>query len=194
MAATVLITGSTNALNEAADAVRAAGGDVVTASAPAELAAALEAIGKGNLKHFLQMPESVKGEPAATITSRVHEFLKQGLLSRYRTAETVLPYLADDAQVVLVSGNVNAEAAAPDDRSARMSLVYVLKHALIADKNSEAFSCRIADPGTPADVLADAILNGKSLGNEARHDAAVAVDPGLDYDDWRIEVLGDIRF
>lgn len=194
MAAIVLITGSTDALQGVADAVRAAGGEPVVASAPAELDTALESIGTGNLKHFVQMPEAVKGDQAPTMVNQVHEFLKQGLLSRYRTAETVLPYLAPDARVVIVAGNVNADTAAPDDRSARLSLVHVLKHAIAADLDSEQASVKVADSNTTADVLAKAVLVGTELGNEDSHESAAAVDPGLDYFDWRIEVLGRVEF
>lgn len=194
MAAIVLITGSTDALEEAADAVRAAGGEPMVASDPDQLQVALDSIGKGEVRHFLQMPESLKGESAGTLTSQVHQFLESGLLSRYRTAEAVLPYLASDAKVVLASGNVNTEAAAPDDRSARLSLVHVLKHAMQTDLDSADASVRIADSGTDASVLAQAVLNGGSLGNEGRGDVEAAVDPGLDYFDWRIEVLGRVEF
>lgn len=193
MAATVLITGSTDALEQIADAVRAAGGEPVVASSPEQLSKALEEVGKGGLKHFLQTPQRVESDNGGTATSHVHEFLKQGLLSRYRTAEAVLPYLSDDAQVVLVTGNVQADASAPDDRSARLSLVHVLKHALRADTGGNV-TVRVADQGTEPAVLAKAVLAGGALGNEGRGDAEVAVDPGLNYDDWRTEMLGGMEF
>lgn len=187
MAATVLITGSTPALKTVMDEVNAAGAQAVSASSPEDLTKALESVGKGNLKHFIQLPQSISAEGAALVTTRVHESLKQGLLSRYRTAEAVLPYLSDDARVILVSGNVISDPEAPDDRSARLSLVHVLRHAMLADKNAPSFEVKVADASTTPARIVDATLTGASL--------ASGGDTGepLDYDDWRTEMLGGMR-
>lgn len=185
MAATVLITGSTPALQSVVDAVKAAGAEPVSASSPQELSAALENL-DGSLQHFIQLPEAVQTQDATLVTTRVHEFLKQGLLSRYRTAEAVLPHLSDDARVVLVSGNINNTAGAPDDSSARLSLMHVLRHAMLADKESSAFQVRVAAPSTDPARLVAAVVEGASLTEEDEGEP-------LDYSDWRTELLGGMR-
>ncbi|MFV0460746.1 MAG: hypothetical protein ACK5MT_18475 [Actinomycetales bacterium] len=191
MAQSVLITGSTAAIDEVADAISAAGGTPVVARTAQELTVALADTPDGSLKHYVQLPTSVVPQ-GSTVTTRVHNFLVEGLLARYRASEAVLPALADDAHVVLVSGNVNTESAAPDDRAARLSLVHVLKHAMIADKGSTNFTVEVAMPGTTPRQVATAAMTGKTLG-DSESSAIAAVDPGLDYVDWRTEMLGAMR-
>ncbi len=192
MAQTVLITGSTSAVEKYAAAVSAAGATPVVAGDMPELLQALESLDGAPLKHYIQLPTSISSRSGSTVTARVHQFLVDGLLSRYRTAETVLPVLADDARAILVSGNVNTETTAPDDRAARLSLVHVLKHSLRADKASKDFDVRVAPSGSDPDRVVAAVLTGSPLDDDASHRTA-AVDPGLDYIDWRTEVLGGMN-
>lgn len=191
MANTVLITGSTSGTEAMAAAVTSAGGEPIVARSPEELATALNTVGDGELQYYVQMPTSVTPF-GSSVTTRIHNFLSEGLLTRYRTAEVVIPKLSDDARVVLVAGNVNSESSAPDDRRARLSLVHVLAHALKADKGSDGFHAEVAPAGTDAAAIASAVLTGTALtaATNAAHDAEAVVDPGLDYDDWRTEMLG----
>ncbi len=193
LAQTVLITGSTSAVGPMADAVRAAGATPIVAQTPDELTAAIADLEEGGLEYYIQLPSSIRPS-GSTVTKRVHEFLVEGLLERYRAAEVVLPVLADTARVVLVSGNVNTETSAPDDRAARLSLVHVLKHAMRADKSSSTFDIEVAVPNTEPDVVVRSVLNGTPLEpEETEAPKAAAVDPGLDYFNWRIEMLGAMR-
>lgn len=190
MVSTVLITGSTTAVPAMAEAVTTAGATPVIASTQSELDAALADVAKGELQYWVQLPTAVTHQ-GDTVTARVHSFLEMGLLSRYRTAETVLPYLSSKARVVLVAGNTNSESSAPDDRSARLSLVHVLKHAMRAD-TAQTVEIQVASPNTEPAAVAATLLKGTAL-KEHLGDRDGAVDPGLAYDDWRVEVLGSMQ-
>ena len=139
---TVLITGSEQNVAAIAEAVTKAGGEPLAVTSTEGLVKALKEMEEGSLRHYVQMPVS-SGLSGATVTGRVRSFLQDGLLARYRTAETVLPFLSDDASVILVSGNFNAESSAPDDRAARLSLVHVLRHSMRADKASPDFQVQV---------------------------------------------------
>jgi hypothetical protein len=88
--------------------------------------------GAGAIDRYVQLGVTVpaRGE---TVVRRVHSFFTDGLLERFATVERVLPLLADGAVVLLVAGNLPAEAAAPDDRAARQLPLRVLAHAIRAD-------------------------------------------------------------
>lgn len=188
----VLITGSTQNVAAVSEAVTAAGGEPLPATSSDQLAEIIKAMEPGSLHHYVQMPVNVQLS-GATVTGRVRTFLQDGLLARYRASEALLPILADDASVILFSGNVNAESSAPDDRAARLSLVHVLRHAMRADKASPMFNVQVALPGMDLADVAKAALTGQALPVHHGEDhPEEAVDPGLGYDDWRTELLGQM--
>jgi hypothetical protein len=188
---TVLITGSEQNVAAIAEAVTKAGGEPLTSTE--SLVKALKDMEEGSLRHYVQMPVSI-GLSGATVTGRVRSFLQDGLLARYRTAETLLPYLSDDASVILVSGNFNAESSAPDDRAARLSLVHVLRHSMRADKASPDFQVQVCQVSTDPDEIAHSVVSHQPLPihHLGEDHPEEAVDPGLGYDDWRIEMLGQM--
>jgi hypothetical protein len=126
--------------------------------------------------------------------SRVEQFLSEGLLSRFRAAETVLPTLASSATVVLVGGQTNVDIDAPDDQEARTALMRVLAHALRAEKAPDHLRVRTAGPDwSGADIAA--LLSGDdetpTESGSASTGSREAI--GKAYADWRAEVLGLVR-
>ena len=179
--ATVLITGSKESVPEVAKAVAEAGGEPLTVHSAAELDEALKGLEKGGLAHYIQLPISVDVS-GDDITGRVMAFLEQGIMGRFRKAEAVLPYLADDAKVVLVAGNTPLERNAPDDRQARFSLIQVLARSVRSDK--PGIQVQVVQREVGAAAIAAAGLTGTAVAETP------TVDPDLGYDDWRTEVLG----
>lgn len=183
--ATVLITGSKESVPEVAEAVTRAGGEPLVVHSEDELVKALEGRAEGSLASYIQLPVSVYVS-GPSITSRVLTFLEEGIMGRYKAAERLLPYLKDDAHVVLVAGNTALEANTPDDRQARMSLLHVLSHAMRADKADASLSIQVVHRTVGADAIANGAVNGEMIAEVS----PASVDPNLGYDDWRTEVLG----
>lgn len=182
--ATVLITGSKESVPEVASAVTDAGAEPLVVHNLEELNDALAHLKPGELSHYIQLPVSVYVS-GPSITGRVLTFLEEGIMGRFKSSETILPYLKDDASIVLVAGNTALEANTPDDRQARMSLLHVLSHAMRADKPDNTLRVQVVHRSVGAKEIADGVLSGATIA-----ETTPAVDPGLAYDDWRTEVLG----
>lgn len=125
-----------------------------------------------------------------TVVGRVQSFLNDGLLARFALAERVLPMLAENATVLLVVGNFQAEAALPDDQSARLSLLRVLAHAMRADLAPHRVRIRVISSERSDSELVDFALTGAKDPL-----SAASAHPGNDstsrtYEDWRIQMLG----
>ena len=93
---TVLVTGSPEAVEPVVAAVRAAGADGVGITADTDLVATLRKLDPGSVGCYVQLPIGITPS-GDTAVSRVHSFLEQGLLTRFRLVDAVLPALADDS-------------------------------------------------------------------------------------------------
>jgi hypothetical protein len=180
----VLITGSADRVDSLARVFAAAGIEQVT----------LAQLGPGAtaINYYVQLGVTVPAR-GASIVRRVHSFLSDGLLDRFTIAERVLPMLADDAVVLLVAGNLPAEVAAPDDRTARLSLLRVLAHAMRADLAPKRVRIRvITSERTDQDIAAHALTGSKDPHAEPTPVASIPedYDLGTTYEDWRIQVMG----
>lgn len=188
MARTVLLSGSDARVGEVADALRAAGAEVLTAGDPGQLREVLAGVPEDGLAGYVQLPVTVQLE-GASVVPRVRAFLQGGLLSRFDAVEAVLPHLADDARVLLVAGNTTqAGKDLPDDRAARQSLLEVLAHAVRADTSSRAVRVQVVDRRSPTE-LAEMALKAVAPVSPAVADLRDR-EGELSYDDWRTEVLG----
>ena len=119
----------------------------------------------------------------------MHSFLEQGLLTRFRLADAVLPALAEDASVILVGGHT--QGGAPDDLSARKALLTVLAHALRADRAPTVTRVRVLDHTHTATEIADLAVTGRGPSQEQR--SARSVEAVRAYEDWRTELFGLAR-
>jgi hypothetical protein len=184
----VLVSGSPEAVEPVVAAVRAAGGDTVGLTA--DVLAALEALDPGSVSCYVQLPVGIA--PAGdTAVSRVHSFLEQGLLTRFRLVDAVLPALAEDASVLLVGGHTQVEQQAPDDQSARRALLTVLAHALRADRAPRVTRVRVLDHTQTAAEIADLAVTGRGPSQEQR--SARTAESTRAYEDWRTELFGMAR-
>lgn len=189
MAETYVVSGSDPRVEQVAEALRGAGCEVVVVGDATQLASALADRTEGSLNGYVQLPTSVSAEGPSVI-SRVRGFLQGGLLTRFDAAEAVLPSLADDARVVLVSGNTAGEGSSlPDDRAARIALLEVLAHAVRAAKAPAKVRVRVADHSPSAQQIADMVRTGTV---PVRDSAAGLTErtADLSYEDWRAEVMG----
>ena len=145
--------------------------------------------GAGAIDRYIQLGVSVpaRGE---TVVRRVHSFLNDGLLERFAAVERVLPLLADGATVLLVAGNLPAEAAAPDDQAARLLLLRVLGHAIRADLAPKRVRVRIISGERTDEQIVDFALSGAK---DPLTEMPTVPDPHMSdtsYEDWRTQVLG----
>lgn len=135
--------------------------------------------------HYVQMPVSIslqQGEGLAV--ARFSEFIQAGLLTRSQLIQEALPHLAEDAVVLLVTGNApESEQAAdlPDDPGARRSLLHVLADALRQDR--PGLQVEVLDRSLGSKQIAEKALTGK-LGTTPGDPATQEVE------DWRIQMAG----
>ncbi|MHC1559542.1 hypothetical protein ACR9E3_11330 [Actinomycetospora sp. C-140] len=186
---TVLVTGGGERLTEVAEAIRATGAETTVVDTLDRLG---EAVRGTTFDGYVQLPVAMTPRHGSLV-SRVEQFLSEGLLSRFRAAETVLPVLADSATVLLVGGQTNVDIDAPDDQEARTALMRVLAHALRAERAPAHLRVRTAGPGwSPADIaaaLGDSGAEATAPADQTGDRAAI----GKAYADWRAEVLGLVR-
>jgi len=195
MAATVLVTGSPERVEQVVTALRAAGAEAVGRTDLDRLDAELAAFAPGSLAGYVQLPVSlqVTGE---TVVSRVRGFLESGLLSRFRLAEAVLPALSADSRVLLVAGHTPVDRSTPDDQAARVAFLEVLAHAIRADLAPAKVRVRVLDHRQPpADIarLALAEPPAPAPGRWPEQRNLAEREAELSYQDWRTEVLGLAR-
>ena len=188
MVSTVVVTGATEPVAAVSEALRHQGAEVVAVDDLSKLDAALAALEPGSVDGYVQLPVHVEAR-GGTVVDRVHNFLEDGLLTRFAASAAILPAMSDEGRVVLVAGNTLVEASAPDDQSARLGLLGVLAHAIQADKSATALQVRVL----PSDELAVHIA-AVALGAERSREQALAElmarEPKMSFDEWRIEVMG----
>ena len=187
---TVLVTGSPEAVEPVVAAVRAAGADGVGITADTDLVATLRELDPGSVSCYVQLPIGISPS-GDTAVSRVHSFLEQGLLTRFRLVDAVLPALDDDASVLLVGGHTQVGQQAPDDQSARRALLTVLAHALRADRAPVVTRVRVLDHSNTASEIADLAVTGRGPSQEQR--SARSAESTRAYEDWRTELFGMAR-
>ena len=179
----VLITGNQETAAAVAEAVRELGGDPVVAD-PGTGPADGETIDR-----WVQLPVTVavSGE---SVVHRVSTFLQDGLMARFRLADELMPRLAAEGTVVLVTGNTPTPGGAgPDDRAARVSLLEVLAHAMRAEKAPGALRVKVIDGSESPQALAAAAMGSGSPSRNLPNQEEIAQS----YEDWRTEVVGLVR-
>lgn len=183
---TVLVTGGGERLTEVATAIRATGAETTVVDTLDRLG---EAVSGARFDAYVQLPVSITPRQGSLV-SRVEQFLSEGLLNRFRSAETVLPALEESATVILVGGHTNVDVDAPDDQQARGALMRVLAHALRAERAPGHLRVRTAGPDwSGADIAAT--LTERAPAGQAPSDGSGDREAiGKAYADWRAEVLG----
>ncbi len=182
-----LVSGCDERVEEVAAALREAGADVVVSVDPARLREVAGAVPPRSLHCYVQLPVVVE-VAGPTVVGRVRAFLENGLLARFGSVEAVLPALRADGTLVLVTGNTSTVGGTlPDDRAARQDLLSVLAHAVRADMAPGKVRIRtMGSDAAPSDIAAVG-LRGEPV---PREDRPRPVDADLDYQDWRVEVMG----
>ena len=184
---TALITGWADRVGEVAAAFERAGYTVTQVTEHERLADVCASLPPESLDCYVQLPGQIVAR-GDTVVERVRNFLTDGLMRRFDAVATVLPKLRSDAAVLLVSGNQPDQSGAPDNWRARLSLLQVLAHSLLLERGGRGMSVTIVDcHRSSAELLELAQSPGDRpvrLITELKE-----IDPDLDYDDWRNEVM-----
>jgi hypothetical protein len=152
-----------------------------------DLDAACATLGPGSVSCYVQLPVEIRPQGTSAL-QRVHQLLEQGLMTRFEVAQRVLPVLAQDAAVVLVSGNLLTSDAAPDDQRARISLLRVLGHSIIADGGVRHLWVTVVDhQRSPAEIATVAKDRGRRRLQMISEYANQ--DQDMSYDDWKLALL-----
>ncbi|NMH96325.1 hypothetical protein [Pseudonocardia acidicola] len=184
-----LVTGSGDRVAEVADRLSAEGLEVLTAADAAQLD---DLDLDGPIDHYVQLPVTVR-PIGDTLVGRVRSFLSDGLLGRFALVERVLPALADGASVVLVSGNVPAGAALPDDQHSRLALLHVLAHATRAELAARGVRVTVASGSrTDLELVRFALRGGEDPAARLVAEPSEQIS-AKQYEDWRTEVMGLVQ-
>lgn len=186
---TVLVTGGGERLSEVAEAIRATGAETTVVDSLDRLG---EAVAGARFDAYVQLPVSIRPREGSLV-SRVEQFLSEGLLNRFRSAETVLPALEESATVILVGGHTNVDIDAPDDQQARAALMRVLAHALRAERAPGHLRVRTAGPDWSGADIAASLTDGGPSRETPSEQSGDREAIGKAYADWRAEVLGLAR-
>ncbi len=186
MGDTALVTGAAAHVDDVGGGLEEAGYKVIRVPEPGDMAGVCAGMEPGSLDCYVQLPKETPVD-APDLIGRVRQFLAAGLLSRFDPAATVVPGLAKDGCVVLVTGNLPGAATA-DNRCARIDLLRVLGRAVLAEcEGSEVRAVVVATDRSPAEIADIARRRGDQAGRKA---AEVAALPGeLNYADWQREYL-----
>jgi hypothetical protein len=182
-----LVTGSRKRIEAVGAALEEAGFEVLRAEGFEELKSLATGIEPRTLDAYVQLPVEVSSD-AETITGQIEALLAQGILLRFLEAEVILPLLVEDAEIVLVSGNLPPKLSTPDDHHARQALLRVLAHALHADRAPEKLSVTVASSQHSPEKLA-LIAQGAKVAHPTPPDYA-EMWPDMEYDEWRLAILG----
>ncbi|MDF2975789.1 MAG: hypothetical protein K0S40_517 [Actinomycetospora sp.] len=185
----VLVTGGGERLTEVAEAIRATGAETTVVDTLDRLG---EVVSGTTFDAYVQLPVAMTPRHGSLV-SRVEQFLSEGLLSRFRAAETVLPSLAESATVMLVGGQTNVDVDAPDDQQARTALMRVLAHALRAERAPAHLRVRTAGPDWSGADIAAKLTGGDDESSSTPEQTGNREAIGKAYADWRAEVLGLVR-
>ncbi len=132
-----LVSGSTQRTRRVAELLEAA--DVATRTVTEHPVTGADR--GGELDYYIQLPATVTAE-GDTAVARVGSFLSAGLLTRFAAIDALLPILATDAVVVLVSGNTPDRVLLPDDQRSRLALLHLLAHATRAEVGPAIYGSR----------------------------------------------------
>lgn len=185
-AGTALVTGSPGRVAEVSDALEGAGFATLRVVDLEHLAAACARLEPGSVKCYVQLPVDVRHEATAVVEA-MREFLQQGLLQRFDAAAAVLPVLALRATVLLVAGNHPGETL-PDDPGARVLMLRVLAHAILAEKEPSGVRVTIVDALRSAGEIAEIALHPRK-GPLWTVPGEPEDEPALSYADWKDRVL-----
>jgi hypothetical protein len=187
---TVLVTGGGERLTEVARAIEASGAETTVVDTLDRLG---ESVRGKTFDAYVQLPVAMTPRHGSLV-SRVEQFLSEGLLSRFRAAETVLPTLSPSATVILVGGQTNVDVDAPDDQGARTALMNVLAHALRAERAPDHLRVRTAGPDWSGEDIAASLTGAPDrTASDQSGQSGDREAIGKAYADWRAEVLGLVR-
>jgi NAD(P)-dependent dehydrogenase (short-subunit alcohol dehydrogenase family) len=190
MTSRALVTGSAEPVAAVAAALRAAGAEVVAVTDVDRISEELRAFAPGSLDCYIQLPVMIH-PTGDTVVARVRAFLDNGILTRFRLAEAVLPVLSDEGRVLLVRGHTMSDGDTPDDQAARKALLHVLAHSIRADKAPANVRVRVVSEALkPADIARIA-LRGESISRRPVMSFDLAArEEEKSYQDWRTEIMG----
>jgi hypothetical protein len=187
MGRSALITGWSERVEEVASALEQAGYNAIRAPEHELLPEQTKAIAPGSVDCYVQLPGriSARGE---TVVERVRNFLTDGLIRRFDAVAVISPTLRSDACVLLVSGNHPDEPGAPDNQRARLALLQVLAHSLLIERGGTGMTVTIiGERRSPAELVE--LVHSPSDRPVRLIAELKEIDPELDYDDWRNEVM-----
>lgn len=188
MSTRALVTGRADETGSVADALRDDGFEVALCEDLDKLPALVAELGASSLDCYVQMPVEIhpRGE---SVVGLVHDFLAQGLLARFSALEQVLPAVRDGGGVLLVTGNHPEGVDTPDDHGARLGLLKVLAHAVLADRHDTRSWVRIADRRQVSDDVVGIVKARGAEGSRLLFGGSAGAEPQLDYAAWRQELF-----
>ncbi len=187
MAATAVVTGSPARVDDVAAAIEGRGISVLRIDRETDLIEAGAAVAAGSLDYYIQLPGDVPS-PQSTTASALAALLGGGLMKRFCEVDTLLPKLAPNCAVVLVTGETVAELSAVDYPHAPTCMLEMLAEAITTDLSPSVVRTTVVSHEHSAERIADiALANGPARASFTAGLAAQA--PEMHYDDWKLACL-----
>ncbi|MDQ6618061.1 MAG: hypothetical protein M3083_25775 [Actinomycetota bacterium] len=187
MSATAVVTGSAGRVAEVAEAIERRGISVLRMDRAKDLAQAGEAVGARSVDYYVQLPDDV-ASPNTTKAGALAALFGGGLMSRVCEVDVMLPKLAPQCAVVLVTGETVEDLSTPEYPHAPTCVLEMLANAIVTDLSPSVVRTTVVSHRHSPDRIADiALATGPQRAALMAGYAAQA--PEMSYDDWRLACL-----
>lgn len=187
MTGTAVVTGSAGRVADVAQAFERRGVTVVPLVRGEKLAASGVAQARGPLEYYVQLPDDV-ASPGSTRAGALAALFGRGLMSRFSEVEFLLPQLASNCAVILVTGETVDDLLATEYPHAPTCLLELLADAITVDRAPTPVRTTVLSHWHSADRIAEiALASGPGRGAAVAGFASRA--PEMSFDDWRLACL-----
>ncbi len=190
MTATAVVTGSTDRIEDVAEAMERRGITTLAIRRGDDRALVGAAMATGSVEYYVQLPDDVRS-PGATRSSAVGALLSRGLMSRFCEVDAMLPMLAPRCAVVLVTGETVDDlpvASSVEYPHAPTCVLEMLADAIVTDMSPSAVRATVVSHQHSADQIAAIALATGPL-RAAMVAGFADRAPEMAFDDWRLACL-----
>jgi hypothetical protein len=187
MTSTAVVTGSAARVDDVAQAMERRGVMVVRIDRAEDPGPVAAAIADGSVAYLVQLPGDVPS-PRTTRVAALSDLFRRGVMSRFREIDALLPKLATNGAVVLVTGETVEELASDEYPHAPTCLLEMLADAIVADMAPAVVRATVVSHCHSADEIAEAALACGPQHDEVMAGFATRA-PEMSYDDWRLAYL-----
>jgi hypothetical protein len=187
MTATAVVTGSAARVDDVARAIEDRGVRVLRIDRDGDAVATGADLLPGSVEYYVQLPDDVVS-PRTTRAGALGALLGAGIMGRFREVDTLLPKLAPDCAVVLVTGETVEDLSSLEYPHAPTCVLEMLADAMVTDLAPSRIRATVVSHEQSAQrIAAIALATGPKRAAVGAGYAAQA--PDMSYDDWKLACL-----